>query len=70
MTTTDTLREYFEAFGTVLDVAILADGETKKSRGFGFVEFDGGIPEGILDREHMIENRRCGVRRYDYAPSY
>merc|ERR1719171_3481323 len=70
MTTTESLRQYFEAFGTVLDVAILADGETKKSRGFGFVEFEGDIPEGILDREHMIEQRRCGVRRYEYAPVY
>jgi hypothetical protein len=70
MTTTDTLRKYFETYGTVLDVAILADGETKKSRGFGFVEFEGDIPEGILDREHMIEQRRCGVRRYEYAPMY
>jgi len=70
MTTTESLRKYFEEFGTVLDVAILADGETKKSRGFGFVEFEGGIPDGILDREHMIEQRRCGVRRYDYAPTY
>jgi len=70
MTTTDSLRQYFETFGTVLDVAILADGETKKSRGFGFVEFEGDIPEGILDREHMIEQRRCGVRRYEYTPVY
>jgi hypothetical protein len=70
MTTAESLRKYFEDFGTVLDVAILADGETKKSRGFGFVEFDGDIPEGILDREHMIEQRRCGVRRYEYAPTY
>jgi hypothetical protein len=70
MTTTESLRKYFEAFGTVLDVAILSDGETKKSRGFGFVEFEGDIPEGILDREHMIEQRRCGVRRYEYAPAY
>jgi hypothetical protein len=70
MTTTDSLRTYFEEFGKVLDVAILADGETKKSRGFGFVEFEGDIPAGILDREHMIEQRRCGVRRYDYAPVY
>merc|ERR1719387_1550236 len=35
MTTTEALRKYFEEFGTVLDVAILSDGETKKSRGFG-----------------------------------
>merc|ERR1719487_148028 len=66
MTTTESLRQYFEAYGTVLDVSILADGETKKSRGFGFVEFEGDIPEGILDREHMIEQRLSGVRRYDY----
>jgi hypothetical protein len=70
MTTTESLRKYFETFGTVLDVAILSDGETKKSRGFGFVEFEGDIPDGILDREHMIEQRRCGVRRYEYAPVY
>merc|ERR1719487_2173027 len=70
MTTTESLRQYFEAYGTVLDVSILADGETKKSRGFGFVEFERDIPDGILDREHMIEQRRCGVRRYDYAPAY
>jgi len=30
------------------------------------VEFAGGIPEGVLEHEHLIENRRCGVRPYTY----
>jgi RNA recognition motif-containing protein len=39
-TSEDTLRDAFEAFGTVKYVKILTDRETGKSRGFGFVEFD------------------------------
>ena len=33
----DTLRQAFEAFGEVTDVHVVADRETGRSRGFGFV---------------------------------
>merc|ERR550514_263400 len=65
-TSAKTLRAYFAQFGMLLDAAVIADGATRRSRGFGFVEFAGGIPEGVLEHEHLIENRRCGVRPYTY----
>jgi len=34
------LREIFEEFGTVIDVKVIMDRETGRSRGFGFVEMD------------------------------
>jgi len=67
-TTSLTLRAYFSQYGRVLDAAVLADSETKRSRGFGFVDFAGEIPAAVLEQEHVIEQRRCGVRKYEYTP--
>lgn len=36
-TTSDTLRQCFEAFGTVSDVHLVMDRDTGRPRGFGFV---------------------------------
>jgi hypothetical protein len=47
---------------------LLARG-SKASRGFGFVEFEGKIPEGLLDQQHIIDQRRCGVREYGHSTS-
>merc|ERR1719262_335681 len=69
-TSAKTLRQYFSQFGVLVDAAVIADGATRRSRGFGFVEFAGGIPKGVLDHEHLIENRRCGVRPYTYGQRY
>jgi len=67
-TTSATLRAYFAQFGRILDAAVLADSETKRSRGFGFVDFAVEIPQAVLVQEHIIEQRRCGVRPYEYCP--
>jgi len=67
--TSMSLREYFSPFGRVLDSAVLSDGQTKRSRGFGFVEFADSIPEGLCGKEHIIDDRRCGVREYAYDPT-
>lgn len=37
--TSDDLRDAFSKFGTVVDAVVITDRETKRSRGFGFVEF-------------------------------
>jgi len=63
-TTTEDLRNYFSEFGTVTDSCVITDSSSKASRGFGFVEFEGKIPEGLLDQQHIIDQRRCGVREY------
>merc|ERR1719265_504122 len=65
--TADTLREHFEKFGVISDCAVINEPGTRKSRGFGFVEFADGIPDGLLQQEHIVGQRRCGVRPYDYA---
>jgi RNA recognition motif-containing protein len=66
MSTAETLREHFEKFGVISDCAVINEPGTKKSRGFGFVEFADGIPAGLLEQEHIVGQRRCGVRAYDY----
>ena len=42
-TTEETLKEICSAYGTILSVVIVLDKETRKSRGFGFVEFSSEI---------------------------
>jgi hypothetical protein len=68
-TTTEDLRAYFSEFGTVTDSCVITDSSSKASRGFGFVEFEGKIPEGLLDQQHIIDQRRCGVREYGHSTS-
>ncbi len=42
-TTSDDLRQAFEAYGSVTSASVITDRETGRSRGFGFVEMaDGG----------------------------
>lgn len=37
--TSDDLRDAFSKFGNVIDAVVITDRETRRSRGFGFVEF-------------------------------
>jgi len=66
-TTTEDLRAYFSDYGVVTDSCVITDSSSKASRGFGFVEFEGKIPEGLLDQQHIIDQRRCGVREYGHS---
>jgi hypothetical protein len=66
-TTAEGLRTYFEQFGTVSEASVVIDKVTRTSRGFGFVMFENEIPEGLLEMQHIIESRRCGVRDYGDA---
>lgn len=66
VTTSTMLHEHFSQFGKVLDVSVIQNPATKKSRGFGYVEFQGGVPCKLLELEHVIDKRRCGVKLYTY----
>src|SRR6516162_1581592 len=46
-TTADDLREAFGQYGTVARAQVVADRETGRSRGFGFVEMEDGAEEAI-----------------------
>jgi RNA recognition motif-containing protein len=46
-TSADDLRAAFEQYGTVSRAQVVADRETGRSRGFGFVEMDSGAEEAV-----------------------
>jgi RNA recognition motif-containing protein len=46
-TTADDLREAFSQYGTVTSATVIMDRETGRSRGFGFVEMEGGAEEAV-----------------------
>src|SRR5258707_6188287 len=46
-TTADDLREAFSQYGTVTSAQVVADRETGRSRGFGFVEMSEGGDEAV-----------------------
>jgi hypothetical protein len=66
VTTSTMLEQHFSQFGKVVDVSVIQNPTTKKSRGFGYVEFEGHVPSELLETEHVIDKRRCGVKLYTY----
>merc|ERR1719353_1411245 len=67
--TADSLIKHFCEFGKISDASVIHEAVSRKSRGFGYVEFQEKIPDGLLDMEHFIDQRRCGVRGYNYDPA-
>lgn len=75
-TTGETLKEAFEAFGTVTEATVVSDRETGRSRGFGFVAFEndtegrkaleameGAVVDGRNIRVSEAAQREGGERR-------
>jgi len=64
-TSEEELKEYFEKFGDVAHSEIKYDtkGDTKRSRGFGFVRFtDVEVAEEVLSASHSLGGRSLEVR--------
>ena len=56
------LEDLFSSFGTVPSANVITDRDTKRSRGFGFVELDSGGPEAIeAMNESEVEGRKVIV---------
>ncbi|CAE7543655.1 unnamed protein product [Symbiodinium natans] len=51
--TTEALREYFGAYGSVADAVVMVDRRTRRSRGFGFVRFGNG-PQGAQAAQAVL----------------
>jgi len=62
--TEDEFRSYFEQFGTVVDVVVIYDSLTQRSRGFGFVEFDSeeSVDEVMQKSFHELKNKLVEVK--------
>jgi hypothetical protein len=66
--TAESLINHFSEYGKISDASVIHEAVTRRSRGFGYVEFVDKIPDGLLEMEHYIDQRRCGVRGYTYEP--
>lgn len=55
-TTDDSLKAYFEQYGEIVDVVVMKDPKTKRSRGFGFVAFSQAfmVDEAQKNRPHKV----------------
>ena len=58
-TSEDEVRDLFSAYGTVDNVSLIADRETGRLRGFGFVEMSSGGDEAIA----ALNQTELGGRR-------
>ncbi|KAG8649146.1 heterogeneous nuclear ribonucleoprotein 1 [Manihot esculenta] len=63
-TNEDRLREYFQAFGEVVEAVIMKDRATGRARGFGFVVFaDPAVAERVVMEKHMIYGRNVEAKK-------
>lgn len=60
--TEDDVRELFEPHGTVHSVKLIADRETGRPRGFGFVEMDQAEAEAAIKALNGVENGGRALR--------
>ena len=56
------LEDLFSSYGTVTSANVITDRDTKRSRGFGFVELDSGGPEATeAMNESEVDGRKVIV---------
>lgn len=54
----DRLKEYFGAYGEVIQAVIMKDRITGRARGFGFVVFaDPAVAQRVVKEKHTIDGR-------------
>lgn len=60
-TSEERLKEYFSAYGEVVEAVIMKDRTTGRARGFGFVVFaDPSVAERVIMEKHNIDGRMVG----------
>lgn len=63
-TTDESMKNYFSTFGEVLDVNVMRDANTGRSRGFGFLTFkDAKSVSEVLKREHFLDGKIIDPKR-------
>lgn len=63
-TTEDTLRDYFSKYGKVIDLKIMKDTNTGRSRGFGFLTFDEPTSvDEVVKTQHILDGKVIDPKR-------
>lgn len=64
-TTDDTLKAHFEQWGEVVDVVVMKDPKTKRSRGFGFITYAKAqqVDDAQNNRPHKVDGRTVEPKR-------
>lgn len=64
-TTDESLKQHFEQFGTVVDVVVMKDPKTKRSRGFGFITYSRSfmVDKAQAARPHKVDGRVVEPKR-------
>jgi len=64
-TTDDSLKKHFEQWGQIVDVVVMKDPKTRKSRGFGFVTYARAfmVDDAQAARPHRVDGREVEPKR-------
>jgi len=64
-TSNDSLKEFFEKWGEIVDVVVMKDPVTKRSRGFGFITYAKAcmVDDAMMNRPHKIDGREVETKR-------
>lgn len=64
-TTDDGLKSFFEQWGEIVDVVVMKDPITKRSRGFGFITYSESkmVDDAMNNRPHKIDGRVVETKR-------
>lgn len=70
-TSPESLREYFEQFGEVVECTVMRDSGTGRSRGFGFLTFkDAKTVNIVMVKEHFLDGKIVRLKRYFLRPIF
>ncbi|XP_063226624.1 heterogeneous nuclear ribonucleoprotein A1, A2/B1 homolog [Bacillus rossius redtenbacheri] len=64
-TTDDSLKKHFEQWGEIVDVVVMKDPKTKRSRGFGFITYSRAhmVDDAQQARPHRVDGRVVEPKR-------
>lgn len=64
-TTDDSLKSHFEKWGKIVDVVVMKDPKTKRSRGFGFITYSRSymVDDAQKARPHKVDGRVVEPKR-------
>ncbi|XP_075231960.1 heterogeneous nuclear ribonucleoprotein A1, A2/B1 homolog isoform X2 [Lycorma delicatula] len=64
-TTDDSLKKHFEQWGEIVDVVVMKDPKTKRSRGFGFITYSQAsmVDDAQNSRPHKVDGRVVEPKR-------